>query len=180
MLQKSIWDVAYVTMTIYACFKHMFSSVSVVSKVCFKCFIMMLQKYIWMLHNMHVFKCFRCYIRMLQVFYLDVAKQDLDVAYVVMAIHVCFKAYVSSVSSVFSRMLQSVSTRCFKSRYGGAYVVMALVAGGQRLAIDACYCCWGAIRGSPCRCLRPVNASRRIRGWGEAFRLNKRNTKDLA
>jgi hypothetical protein len=29
--------------------------------------------------------------RTLQVFYLDVAKLDLDVAYVAMAIHVCFK-----------------------------------------------------------------------------------------
>ena len=31
---------------------------------------------------------------MLQVFYLDVAKVDLDVAYVVMAIHVCFKCFI--------------------------------------------------------------------------------------
>jgi hypothetical protein len=58
------------------CCRHMFSSVSVILKVCFKCFIMMLQKYIWMLHNMHVSnvcsKCFRCFIRML----------DLDVVYV--------------------------------------------------------------------------------------------------
>ena len=50
----------------------------------FKCFIWMLQKYIWMLHNMHVasicFKYFRCLTRMLQVFHLDVAKVDLDVA----------------------------------------------------------------------------------------------------
>ena len=41
---------------------------------------------------------------MLQVFHLDVAKVVLNVAYVVMAIHVCFKCM--SVSSVFSRMLQ--------------------------------------------------------------------------
>ena len=48
-----------------------------------------------MLHNMHVasvcFKCFMCFIRMLQVFHLDVAEVDLDVAYVAMAIHACFK-----------------------------------------------------------------------------------------
>ena len=30
--------------------------------------------------------------RMLQVFYLAVAKVDLDVAYVAMAIHACFKS----------------------------------------------------------------------------------------
>ena len=48
-----------------------------------------------MLHNMHVLnactKCFRCFIRMLQAFYLNVAKLDLDVAYVAMTIHACFK-----------------------------------------------------------------------------------------
>jgi hypothetical protein len=34
-----------------------------------------------MLHNMHVASiCFMCFIRMLQMFYLDVAKLDLDVA----------------------------------------------------------------------------------------------------
>jgi hypothetical protein len=66
--------------------------VSVVSDVCFKCFIGILQKYIWMLHNMHVSRaCFQCFIYMLQVFHLDVVKVDLDVAYVVMAIYACFK-----------------------------------------------------------------------------------------
>ena len=37
------------------------------------------------------FKCFRCFIGMLQVFYMDVAKVDWDVAYVVMVVHVCCK-----------------------------------------------------------------------------------------
>jgi hypothetical protein len=44
-------DVVYVAMTIYVCCKHMFLGVS---NICFKCFIWMLQKYIRMLHNMHV------------------------------------------------------------------------------------------------------------------------------
>ena len=42
---------------------------------------------------------------MLQVFHLDVAKIDLDVVYIAMVIYACFKRIVSSVSSVFSRML---------------------------------------------------------------------------
>jgi hypothetical protein len=88
---------------VFRCFRTMFSSVSSgyclycngyirmlqvyissVSDVCFKCFIFLLQEYIWMLHNMHVanicIKCFRCFIRMLQVFYPYVAKVELDVA----------------------------------------------------------------------------------------------------
>jgi hypothetical protein len=43
--------------------------------------------------------CFRCFRLMLQVFHLDVAKVDLDVAYVAMATHM-FQANISSVSSV--------------------------------------------------------------------------------
>jgi hypothetical protein len=37
------------------------------------------------------FKCFMCFRGMLQVFFIDVAKVDRDVAYVAMAIYVCFK-----------------------------------------------------------------------------------------
>jgi hypothetical protein len=37
------------------------------------------------------FKCFSCFRRMLQVFYLDVAKVYLNVAYVVMTIQICSK-----------------------------------------------------------------------------------------
>jgi hypothetical protein len=59
-----------------------------------------------MLHNMQVvrvcFKCFRCFIRMLQVFHLDVAKVDLDFAYV-------YK-WLSSVLSCFA----SVSNKCLQ------------------------------------------------------------------
>ena len=46
------------------------------------------------------------FILILQVFHLDVAKVDLDVAYVAMAIHACVEGHVSSVLSVFRRMLQ--------------------------------------------------------------------------
>jgi hypothetical protein len=96
-----------------SCCKHIFQVLQLFSDVCFKCFICLL-KNIWMLHNMHVssvcFKCFRCFIRMFQVFHLDVAKVDLDAAYVAMAIHACFKrtfylfhTYVASVSSMFQK-----------------------------------------------------------------------------
>ena len=44
---------------------------------------------------------------MLQVFYLDVAKVDLDVAYICM-----LQAYVSSGPGVFIRMFASVSSGC--------------------------------------------------------------------
>jgi hypothetical protein len=35
--------------------------------------------------------CFKCFKGMLQAFYIDVAKVDLDVAHVAIAIHICFK-----------------------------------------------------------------------------------------
>jgi hypothetical protein len=54
-------------------------NVSVISDVCFKCFI-------WILHNMqfqaYVFKCFGCFIDMLQVFHLNIVKVDLDAVYI--------------------------------------------------------------------------------------------------
>jgi hypothetical protein len=56
------------------------------------------------------FKCFRCFISMLQVFHVDVA-------YVAMGIHVCWKCIVPNVSSVsdacckcFIRMLHMFHT----------------------------------------------------------------------
>jgi hypothetical protein len=52
--------------------------------------------------------CFRYFKLMLQVFHLDVAKVDLNVAYVVMAIHGRFKRIFSSVSSV-----SDVCCKCF-------------------------------------------------------------------
>ena len=65
------------------------SSVSVVSNVCFKCFIMLLHMFAMALYA--CFKYFRCFRLVLQVFHLDVAKVDLVVTYVTMAIHICFK-----------------------------------------------------------------------------------------
>jgi hypothetical protein len=54
----------------------------------------------------NVFRCFRL---ILQVFHLDIAKVDIDVAYVAMVVHACFKriflvfylfqTYVANVSS---------------------------------------------------------------------------------
>jgi hypothetical protein len=73
----------------------------------------MLQKSMWMLHNMPVASL--CFIRMLQVFHLDVAKVDLDVAYVLQRLHTCFKffrcfagfqTYVYKYFSYFKRMVQ--------------------------------------------------------------------------
>ena len=86
-------------------------------------------------------KCFNCFGHMLQIFPQDVTKVDQDVAYVVIAIHVCFEcmfqkfhlssipdecckcfvrvlqhtcmlqAYVSSIFRCFIRMFASVSSR---------------------------------------------------------------------
>jgi len=80
----------------------------------------------------------------------------LDVAYVAMAIHghvssVCFKCF-----ACFQPHVASVSTGS-----GGAHIAMAPVASGQRPAVAAYYCCWGAVHASPCRCLRLADASRR-------------------
>jgi len=58
-----------------------------------------------------MFQMFQMFFRpMLQVFHLNVVKIDLDVAYVALVIHACFKSifqeHVSSVSSISERMLQ--------------------------------------------------------------------------
>jgi hypothetical protein len=63
---------------------------------------------------------------MLQVFHLNVAKVDLDVAYVTLAIHACFRAYFIC----FRRMLQVFYLNVSKVDLGGAYVVMSSVASG--------------------------------------------------
>jgi hypothetical protein len=70
VIQVFYLDVTYVVIAIYILMLQAYvSSISGVSDVCFKCFIWMLQKYIWILHNMHVasvcFKCFRYFICML-------------------------------------------------------------------------------------------------------------------
>jgi hypothetical protein len=51
----------------------------------------------------YIFKCFRCFRYTFQVFYLDVAKIDLSVAYTFM-----LQEYVSGVSDV-----SYVSCKCF-------------------------------------------------------------------
>jgi hypothetical protein len=56
---------------------------------------------------MHVSSvCFKCFICMLQVFHLLVAKVDLNVAYVGMAIYACFKRMF--------QMFHQFSVVCFK------------------------------------------------------------------
>ena len=61
----------------------------------FKCFIWMLHMLLWLYTHVSglCFKCFSCFKLMLQVFHLDVVKVYLDVAYVVMATHACFKCF---------------------------------------------------------------------------------------
>jgi hypothetical protein len=41
-------------------------------------------------------------------FHMDTAKVDRNISYVAMAIHVCCKAYVSNVSSIFQTYVESV------------------------------------------------------------------------
>jgi hypothetical protein len=50
------------------------------------------------------FKCLRCSKLMLQVFHLDVAKVDLNIAYIAIAIHACFK-HCFKCFICFTRML---------------------------------------------------------------------------
>jgi hypothetical protein len=77
--------------------------------------------YIWMLHTLLWLACFK---RMFQVFHmfadsccncfhLDVAKVDLDVAYVAMAIHAYFK-HMFQVFHMFQTYIASVSCGYFK------------------------------------------------------------------
>jgi hypothetical protein len=108
--------------SVYFMFQAYVSSVSCVSDVCFKCFILMMQKYIWMLYNMHVasicFKCLRCFIRMLQVFHLDVAKVNLNIACVCNGFK-CFQMFFASISDVYCK--------CFIHMLQGFYLDVAKV-----------------------------------------------------
>ena len=78
-------------------------------------------------------KCFRCFKNMFQlfqinvVFHLDVAKVDLDIAYVAMAIYACCK-HMFEVFQVFQTYVLSVSSGCCKNRSG------------------CCICCYGHTR----------------------------------
>jgi hypothetical protein len=58
---------------------------------------------------------------MLHVFYIDVAKADRDVAYVAMAIHVCFKC-MFQMFRLFQTYVASVSSRCCKMDLDAASV----------------------------------------------------------
>jgi hypothetical protein len=100
----------------------------------------------WMLPARVASVCFRDFICMLPVFYVDVAKIDRDIAYVVMAIHyvanVCFRrmlyvfylgvAYVSHLCcKCFIRMLHIFSARI--SLVFETYVASVLAI------LDVCY-----------------------------------------
>jgi hypothetical protein len=67
----------------------------------------MLQAYI---SNVSMFQCFR---GMLQVFYTDVAKIDLDVAFVAKVCTCMLQASVPNVSSIFQTYVASVSSAFF-------------------------------------------------------------------
>jgi hypothetical protein len=127
------------------------SSVSCVSDVCFKCFIWILHMLQWLYtHVLSIcFKCFICFRLMLQVFHLDVAKVDLDIAYVAMTIHACFK-HMFQVFHLCSDVYYKCFFGCFKSRFGRAHVSSAVVALLLLL---------GRRRGSSCERLRPPDAS---------------------
>jgi hypothetical protein len=75
------------------------SSVSVVTDVCFKCFIRMLQKYIMMLH-------------MLQWLYMYIADVCSNVACVAMVVYVCCRRLFLIFYLFFRRMLQVCLSGC--------------------------------------------------------------------
>jgi hypothetical protein len=62
------------------------------------------------------FKCFRCFRGMLQVFHINVAKVDLDVAHVAIAIHVCCKS-LFNMFHLFQTYVATVLSGCCKSRF---------------------------------------------------------------
>jgi hypothetical protein len=62
------------------------------------------------------FECCACFILTLQVFYLDVVKVDLDVAYVATTIHACFKCFIC-----FRHMLQIFYLDVSKVDWGVAH-----------------------------------------------------------
>jgi hypothetical protein len=61
---------------------------------------------------MHVASgCFKCFRRMLQVFHLDVAKVDMDVAYVSIATQVCCKCMLQMFQLFWTYVARSC--KCF-------------------------------------------------------------------
>jgi hypothetical protein len=105
------------------------SSVPGVSDVCFKCFIWIFHMLQWLYTHVSsvYFKRFTCFRLMLQVFHLNVAKVDLDVAYVAMTIYACFKR-MFQVSHLVQMYIANVSSGRFKSRSGRAPVSSTAVA----------------------------------------------------
>jgi hypothetical protein len=93
------------------------SSVSDISNVYFKCFVWLLHILLWLYTYVSsvCFEYFRCFRLKLQVFHLNVAKVDLNVAYVAMTIYACFKQ-MFQVFHLFQTYVASVSFGCFKSR----------------------------------------------------------------
>jgi hypothetical protein len=79
---------------------------------------------------------------------MDVAKVDLDVAYVAMPIHSCLKR-MFQVFHLFQTYIANVSSRCFKSRSG---CCMMPVVDGQRAPVAAAEAQpWVNPRGFPMR-----------------------------
>jgi hypothetical protein len=81
-----------------------------------------------------------CFIRILQVFYLDIVKADLDVAYVAMAIHVrckcmfqifqlfsdiCCKC-IFQMFELFQTYIASVLSGCCKAYLNVIYIAMTI------------------------------------------------------
>jgi hypothetical protein len=94
--------------------------------------------------------CFKCFIRMLQVFHLDVAKLDLDAAYV------CNGSSVFWCLQVFSNICCKCFS-CFRRMFQVFHVNVAkveLCCNETHLLQLLGHCRW-----SPCGRLRPANAS---------------------
>jgi hypothetical protein len=102
-----------------------------------------------------------CFKHMLQVFYLDIAKVNLEVAYVcngytrvsrVSGVYKCFRCMLQ-VFQLFRTHVASVSSGCCKSTSGVVHVAMVPICCSHLLQL------LGRCRGSYCRRLRPPDAS---------------------
>jgi hypothetical protein len=62
--------------------------------------------------QLYVSSVFRCFRGMLQVFRTDVAKIDLDIAYVAVVVHVCCKRLFLMFHPFLRHMLQVCLTKC--------------------------------------------------------------------
>jgi hypothetical protein len=110
-----------------------------------------------MLHNIYVASiCFKRFIRMLQVFHLDVAKVDLDVAYVFAMDFKCFQVfqtYVASVSAISNECCKCFHLDIAKVDRNVAHVAMGLTCYKRLPPL------LGRHRGSPCGDLGSAEAS---------------------